>query len=117
MSGSWFLSSHAESIAVLTLACRMIAGGLAIAPTATATFSGISDQARNCGVVFFACGSGAIPGGLISGKARELSSGAAPGTCFHPIPHENGLRLIRTGLTQTRLNDKTTLLFNDMSGL
>ncbi|HVN71201.1 MAG TPA: OFA family MFS transporter [Desulfomonilia bacterium] len=49
-----------------------LGGWLAIAPTATATFFGIRHYARNYGVVFFAYGIGAILGGLISGKAKDL---------------------------------------------
>ena len=49
-----------------------LVGWLAIAPTATATFFGIRNYARNYGVVFFAYGIGAILGGLISGKAKDI---------------------------------------------
>jgi len=49
-----------------------LGGWLAIAPTATATFFGMKNYARNYGVVFFAYGIGAILGGLISGKAKDI---------------------------------------------
>lgn len=49
-----------------------LGGWLAIAPTATVTFFGIKNYAGNYGVVFFAYGLGAILGGLISGKAKDL---------------------------------------------
>ncbi len=49
-----------------------LGGWLAIAPTATVTFFGIKNYASNYGVVFFAYGLGAILGGLISGKAKDL---------------------------------------------
>jgi MFS family permease len=49
-----------------------LGGWLAIAPTSTATFFGIKNYARNYGVVFFAYGIGAILGGLISGKAKDI---------------------------------------------
>jgi MFS family permease len=49
-----------------------LGGWLAIAPTATATFFGIRNYAKNYGVVYFAYGIGAILGGLISGKAKDL---------------------------------------------
>lgn len=49
-----------------------LGGWLAIAPTATATFFGMKNSARNYGVVFFAYGIGAILGGLISGKAKDI---------------------------------------------
>jgi MFS family permease len=49
-----------------------LGGWLAIAPTATATFFGMKNYARNYGVVFFAYGLGAIIGGIISGKAKDV---------------------------------------------
>jgi MFS family permease len=49
-----------------------LGGWLAIAPTATATFFGMKNYARNYGVVFFAYGLGAIIGGMISGKAKDV---------------------------------------------
>jgi MFS family permease len=49
-----------------------LGGWLAIAPTATATFFGMTNYARNYGVVFFAYGIGAILGGIISGQAKDL---------------------------------------------
>ena len=49
-----------------------LGGWLAIAPTATATFFGMKNYARNYGVVFFAYGLGAIIGGVISGQAKDV---------------------------------------------
>jgi len=49
-----------------------LGGWLAIAPTATATFFGMTHYARNYGVVFFAYGLGAIIGGIISGQAKDV---------------------------------------------
>jgi MFS family permease len=49
-----------------------LGGWLAIAPTATATFFGMQNYARNYGVVFFAYGLGAIIGGIISGQAKDV---------------------------------------------
>ena len=49
-----------------------LGGWLAIAPTATATFFGMTNYARNYGVVFFAYGIGAIFGGIISGQAKDV---------------------------------------------
>jgi MFS family permease len=49
-----------------------LGGWLAIAPTATASFFGMKNYERNYGVVFFAYGLGAILGGLISGKAKDI---------------------------------------------
>ncbi len=49
-----------------------LGGWLAIAPTSTATFFGMTNYARNYGVVFFAYGIGAILGGIISGQAKDV---------------------------------------------
>jgi OFA family oxalate/formate antiporter-like MFS transporter len=49
-----------------------LGGWLAIAPTATATFFGMKNYARNYGTVFFAYGLGAIMGGIISGQAKDV---------------------------------------------
>lgn len=49
-----------------------LGGWLAIAPTATGTFFGMKNYARNYGTVFFAYGLGAILGGIISGQARDV---------------------------------------------
>lgn len=49
-----------------------LGGWLAIAPTATASFFGMKNYARNYGVVFFAYGLGAIVGGIISGQAKDV---------------------------------------------
>ncbi len=49
-----------------------LGGWLAIAPTATGTYFGMKNYARNYGVVFFAYGLGAIVGGIISGQAKDV---------------------------------------------
>jgi MFS transporter, OFA family, oxalate/formate antiporter len=49
-----------------------LGGWLAIAPTATAAFFGMKNYTRNYGTVFFAYGLGAILGGIISGKAKDV---------------------------------------------
>ena len=49
-----------------------LGGWLAIAPTATATFFGMKNYARNYGVVFCSYGLGAIVGGIISGQAKDV---------------------------------------------
>jgi MFS family permease len=49
-----------------------LGGWLAIAPTATGTFFGMKNYARNYGTVFFAYGLGAILGGIISGQAKDV---------------------------------------------
>ncbi|MCU0849337.1 MAG: hypothetical protein MUD12_15755 [Spirochaetes bacterium] len=52
---------------------RLCLGGrLAKAPTATATFFGMKNYARNYGLVFFAYGIGAMPGRFISGQAKDV---------------------------------------------
>jgi MFS family permease len=62
------------SLYVVSFCCfwLCLGGWLAIAPTATATFFGMTNYARNYGVVFFAYGIGAILGGIISGQAKDL---------------------------------------------
>ena len=49
-----------------------LGGWLAIAPTATASFFGMKNYAKNYGAVFFAYGLGAIIGGVISGQAKDV---------------------------------------------
>lgn len=50
----------------------VLGGWLAIAPTATTSFFGVKNYARNYGLVFFAYGLGAILGGIISGQAKDM---------------------------------------------
>ena len=49
-----------------------LGGWLAIAPTATPTFFGAKNNAKNYGVVFTAYGLGAILGTLTSGILRDM---------------------------------------------
>jgi OFA family oxalate/formate antiporter-like MFS transporter len=49
-----------------------LGGWLAIAPTATTTFFGTKNSARNYGLVFLAYGVGAILGNIISGQSKDL---------------------------------------------
>jgi len=49
-----------------------LGGWLAIAPTATATYFGIKDNARNYGLVFTAYGAGAVIGSLLAGKIKDM---------------------------------------------
>jgi len=49
-----------------------LGGWLAIAPTATTTFFGVKNYAKNYGVVFFAYGIGAILANIISGQSKDL---------------------------------------------
>jgi len=57
------------SFALLWMA---LGGWLAIAPTTTTTYFGLSHNATNYGIVFIAYGLGAIVGNLISGRAKDL---------------------------------------------
>jgi len=49
----------------------VLGGWLAIAPTATTSFFGVKNYAKNYGLVFFAYGLGAILGGIIAGQAKD----------------------------------------------
>jgi MFS family permease len=49
-----------------------LGGWLAIAPTATATYFGIKDNARNYGLVFTAYGAGAVIGSLLAGQVKDI---------------------------------------------
>ena len=59
-----------------------LGGWLAIAPTATTTFFGVKNYAKNYGVVYFAYGVGAILGGIISGQAKDTFGSYA--VAFYP---------------------------------
>ncbi|HOI75073.1 MAG TPA: OFA family MFS transporter [Syntrophales bacterium] len=59
-----------------------LGGWLAIAPTATTTFFGVKNYARNYGLVYFAYGVGAILGGIISGQAKDAFGSYA--IAFYP---------------------------------
>jgi MFS family permease len=60
----------------------VLGGWLAIAPTATTTFFGVKNYARNYGLVFFAYGIGAILGGIIAGQAKDTFGSYA--VAFYP---------------------------------
>lgn len=49
-----------------------LGGWLAIGPTATNAYFGVTNYAKNYGVVFLAYGLGAILGSIISGQARDV---------------------------------------------
>ncbi len=51
-----------------------LGGWLAIAPTATTTFFGVKNYAKNYGLVYFAYGIGAILGGIIADRQRTPSA-------------------------------------------
>lgn len=48
-----------------------LGGWLAIAPTATNTYFGVKNYAKNYGLIYLAYGVGAILGGIISGQAKD----------------------------------------------
>jgi len=49
-----------------------LGGWLAIAPTATNIFFGVTNYAKNYGLIYLAYGLGAILGGIISGQAKDV---------------------------------------------
>jgi OFA family oxalate/formate antiporter-like MFS transporter len=55
-----------------------LGGWLAIAPTATASYFGMKDNAKNYGLVFTAYGIGAVIGGIVSAQAKDLLGGYQP---------------------------------------
>jgi MFS family permease len=59
-----------------------LGGWLAIAPTATTSFFGVRNYAKNYGLVYFAYGVGAILGGIISGQAKDTFGSYA--VAFYP---------------------------------
>jgi MFS family permease len=59
-----------------------LGGWLAIAPTATNTFFGVKNYAKNYGLVFIAYGIGAILGGIVSGQAKAAFGSYA--VAFYP---------------------------------
>ena len=69
LAGPGTTSVYVVSFALLWMA---LGGWLAIAPTATATFFGPTNNAGNYGVVFIAYGVGAIIGNLLSGRVKDI---------------------------------------------
>lgn len=55
-----------------------LGGWLAIAPTATASYFGMKDNAKNYGLVFTAYGAGAIIGGIVSAQAKDILGAFQP---------------------------------------
>lgn len=55
-----------------------LGGWLAIAPTATASYFGTKDYAKNYGLVFTAYGAGAVIGGIVSAQAKDLLGAYQP---------------------------------------
>jgi MFS family permease len=66
-------SSFNAFIIAFAILWGCLGGWLAIAPTATASYFGMKDNAKNYGLVFTAYGAGAIIGGLISAFSKDLS--------------------------------------------
>lgn len=65
-----------EGSVALYVVCFMgfwfcVGGWLAIAPTATNTFFGVKNYAKNYGLIFLAYGIGALLGGIIAGQAKD----------------------------------------------
>ena len=63
------INAYIVSFCVLWLC---LGGWLAIAPTATATYFGTKDYARNYGLVFTAYGAGAVIGNILAGQAKDV---------------------------------------------
>ncbi|HOV81124.1 MAG TPA: OFA family MFS transporter [Methanothrix sp.] len=65
-----------SSVTVYTIGFALLwgclGGWLAIAPTATASYFGIKDNARNYGLVFTAYGAGAVIGNLLAGQVKDI---------------------------------------------
>jgi len=65
-----------SSVTVYTIGFALLwgclGGWLAIAPTATASYFGIKDNARNYGLVFTAYGAGAVIGNLLAGQIKDI---------------------------------------------
>lgn len=55
-----------------------LGGWLAIAPTATASYFGTMDYAKNYGLVYTAYGVGAVIGGIVSAQAKDLLGAYQP---------------------------------------
>ncbi|HOP62830.1 MAG TPA: OFA family MFS transporter [Spirochaetota bacterium] len=76
LAASLGMLAAGEGSVTLYVICFMgfwlcLGGWLAIAPTATGTFFGMANYAKNYGLVYFAYGLGAILGGIISGQAKD----------------------------------------------
>ncbi len=71
-------SSGSAYIICFALLWACLGGWLAIAPTATASFFGTKDYAKNYGLVFTAYGIGALIGGILSAQAKDLIGAYQP---------------------------------------
>jgi MFS transporter, OFA family, oxalate/formate antiporter len=76
------LYTNYTSVTMYTIAFALLwgclGGWLAIAPTATASFFGMKDYAKNYGLVFTAYGIGAAIGGIVSAQAKDIMGGYQP---------------------------------------
>jgi len=71
-------SSEWAYIICFALLWGSLGGWLAIAPTATASYFGMKDNAANYGLVFTAYGAGAVIGGIVSAQAKDLLGAYQP---------------------------------------
>jgi MFS family permease len=71
-------SSQWAYIICFALLWGSLGGWLAIAPTATASYFGMKDNAANYGLVFTAYGAGAVIGGIVSAQAKDLLGAYQP---------------------------------------
>ncbi len=71
-----------SSVTMYTLSFALLwgclGGWLAIAPTATASYFGTKDYAKNYGLVFTAYGAGAVIGGIVSAQAKDILGAYQP---------------------------------------
>lgn len=76
------LYTNYASITMYTIAFALLwgclGGWLAIAPTATASYFGTKDYAKNYGLVFTAYGIGAVIGGVVSAQAKDILGAYQP---------------------------------------
>lgn len=76
------LYTNYTSVTMYTIAFALLwgclGGWLAIAPTATASYFGMKDYAKNYGLVFTAYGIGAVIGGIVSAQAKDIMGGYQP---------------------------------------
>ncbi len=76
--------SYSSVMAFIVSFCLLwgcLGAWLAIAPTATATYFGMKDNAKNYGLVFTAYGVGAVVGGIVSAEIAATTT-AAKGATF-----------------------------------
>jgi MFS family permease len=71
-------SSVTMYIIAFALLWGCLGGWLAIAPTATAGYFGMKDNARNYGLIFTAYGAGAVIGGVVSAQAKDILGAYQP---------------------------------------